>query len=63
VNDDDIFISSRKAAILFGVTERTLRNWVNNDHLQGKVRVRTLPGGTRRFSEHDITTYLKEHTQ
>lgn len=47
-----------QAARLLGVDETTLRAWAD----RGKIRVLRTAGGHRRFSAHDLHTWLAAHS-
>lgn len=47
-------ISTKKAAELIGVSQRTIQNWVDN----GKLNSAITPGGHRRINPDDVNNFL-----
>ena len=59
------FYSAKEAAIMLGVSKRTLNNWANNTAQQGGKRTPTVrsvisPNGRKFFREEDIISALSQ---
>ena len=53
----DLFLSMGKACEVLGVSEATLRHWTD----EGRVKAFVTPGGHRRYSEHELKRFAKDH--
>lgn len=53
----DQMISTKKAAELLGVSQRTIQNWVDN----GKLKSLKTAGGHRRLNPDDVRDFLKQN--
>jgi excisionase family DNA binding protein len=53
----ELFLSVGKACEVLGVSEATLRHWTD----QGRVKAFVTPGGHRRYSEHELKRFAKDH--
>lgn len=53
----ELFLSVGKACEVLGVSEATLRHWTD----EGRVKAFVTPGGHRRYSEHELKRFAKDH--
>ncbi len=53
----DMFLSLGKACVVLGISEATLRHWTD----EGRVKAFVTPGGHRRYSEHELRRFAKDH--
>lgn len=53
----ELFLSVGRACQVLGVSEATLRHWTD----EGRVKAFVTPGGHRRYSEHELKRFAKQH--
>jgi excisionase family DNA binding protein len=53
----DPFLSVGKASEVLGISVATLRHWTD----EGRVKAFLTPGGHRRYSEHELRRFAKNH--
>jgi excisionase family DNA binding protein len=53
----ELFLSVGKACEVLGISEATLRHWTD----EGRVKAFVTPGGHRRYSEHELKRFAKDH--